>query len=106
MKKKLPGTVPFVFRPAEEYFTGAEAIIDAGLLKELKPEAVCALHRGPVPAGVATTGQIRLTYGTGNDTYPRLNQYNNESCHYERLADWPFGSKEALCNHLDTSLRN
>jgi metal-dependent amidase/aminoacylase/carboxypeptidase family protein len=54
MKDKLPGTIKFIFQPAEEgptlhaAFTGgswgAKAMIKEGVLQSPKPEAVFGLH--------------------------------------------------------------
>ena len=59
MKEKLPGTVKFMFQPAEEgpslyaAFTGkiwgARAMIKEGALQDPKPEAVFGLHVIPLP---------------------------------------------------------
>src|SRR5690606_34712802 len=49
MKKELPGTVLFIFQPAEEGAPegekgGASLMIEEGLFNEVKPEAVFGLH--------------------------------------------------------------
>lgn len=49
MKKDLPGEVMFIFQPAEEgppdgETGGASAMLDEGLFREFKPEAVFGLH--------------------------------------------------------------
>jgi amidohydrolase len=41
------GTVHFVFQPAEENEGGAKAMISDGLFRDLKPDAVFALHNWP-----------------------------------------------------------
>jgi metal-dependent amidase/aminoacylase/carboxypeptidase family protein len=53
VKDRLAGTVLFIFQPAEENFTGAKAMIDAGIFNKLKPDAVFALHIVPLPTGIA-----------------------------------------------------
>jgi len=51
LKTKLKGTVLFIFQPSEENAQGAKAMLADGLFGQLKPEAVFALHLGPLPAG-------------------------------------------------------
>jgi amidohydrolase len=54
MKARLPGTVKFIFQPAEEQVPngGAGPMIDAGVLENPKVDAVFGLHVMPGPAGV------------------------------------------------------
>jgi amidohydrolase len=54
MKARLPGTVKFVFQPAEESPPngGAGPMIDAGILENPKVDAAFGLHVMPGPAGV------------------------------------------------------
>jgi len=52
LKDRLSGTVLFVFQPSEENFRGARAVLADDPFGPLKPEAVLALHVGPLPAGV------------------------------------------------------
>jgi len=56
----LPGTVMFIFQPAEENGTGALAMLADGLFGILKPDAIFALHTAPVPVG-----KIVLNSGAG-----------------------------------------
>ncbi|HJQ18943.1 MAG TPA: amidohydrolase [Gemmatimonadaceae bacterium] len=60
MKSRLPGTVKFLFQPAEESGTtgGAGPMIDAGALDNPKVDAVFGLHVGPGPLG-------QITYKSG-----------------------------------------
>lgn len=61
MKERLPGTVMFIFQPAEEgpsEFTpgpdktwGARMMLEEGLFKKLKPDAVFGLHVMPGRSG-------------------------------------------------------
>jgi metal-dependent amidase/aminoacylase/carboxypeptidase family protein len=51
LKTKLKGTVLFIFEPSEENFLGAKAMLADGLFGQLKPDAILALHLGPLPAG-------------------------------------------------------
>ncbi len=56
---ELPGTVVFIFQPAEEVFGGAERMIEAGVLENPKVESVLALHLSswnPVGTVVARPG--------------------------------------------------
>ena len=71
-KEVLPGTIKFVFQPAEERLPGgASLMIDAGILKNPTVEAIIAQHVMPlIPAGkigirsgkyMASTDEIYLT---------------------------------------------
>lgn len=51
MKASLPGTVKFIFQPAEEGPGGAEPMVKAGVLKNPDVNAVFGLHVFPFPAG-------------------------------------------------------
>lgn len=51
MKADLPGTVKFIFQPAEEGPGGAEPMVKAGVLKNPDVNAVFGLHVFPFPAG-------------------------------------------------------
>ena len=60
MKSQVPGTVVFIFQPAEEGSSivepgagswGAKLMLEEGLFKELKPEAVFGLHVLPGRSG-------------------------------------------------------
>jgi amidohydrolase len=60
MKAQLPGTVMFVFQPDEEGESGkpqgAKAMLDDGVFRPLKPDAIFGIHVGVTPAetGVIT----------------------------------------------------
>jgi amidohydrolase len=56
MQDSLPGTVMFIFQPAEEGAPageegGAELMIEEGLFEDVRPDAVFGLHVWPIPAG-------------------------------------------------------
>lgn len=56
MRETLPGTVMFIFQPAEEGAPageegGAELMIEEGLFDDIRPDAVFGLHVWPIPAG-------------------------------------------------------
>lgn len=56
MRDSLPGTVMFIFQPAEEGAPageqgGAELMLDEGLFEDIRPDAVFGLHVWPIPAG-------------------------------------------------------
>lgn len=56
MRDALPGTVMFVFQPAEEGAPpgeegGAELMLAEGLFETLRPDAIFGLHVGPTPVG-------------------------------------------------------
>jgi len=50
-RKKLPGTIKFIFQPAEESLDGAQAMIEDGVLTSPCPQALLAQHVFPIPAG-------------------------------------------------------
>jgi amidohydrolase len=53
LKDKLPGTVKFIFQPAEEDPPGgASEMIKAGVLENPAPQAIFGLHVAPYPAGM------------------------------------------------------
>ncbi|MBI5604848.1 MAG: amidohydrolase, partial [Deltaproteobacteria bacterium] len=53
LKDKLPGTVKFIFQPAEEEPPGgAGEMIKAGVLENPAPQAIFGLHVAPYPAGM------------------------------------------------------
>ena len=51
MKAKLPGTVKFIFQPAEEGLGGAKEMVAAGVLRDPVPSAVFGLHVWPNSVG-------------------------------------------------------
>lgn len=46
-RKKLKGLVKFIFQPAEEYVSGAQAILEKGVLKDPNVDIALALHIDP-----------------------------------------------------------
>jgi metal-dependent amidase/aminoacylase/carboxypeptidase family protein len=55
IRRDLPGSIMFVFQPAEERAVGAKAMLDAGLFARETPVAIYALHTAPFPVGVLAT---------------------------------------------------
>ena len=55
MKERLPGTVKFIFQPAEEGLGGAEAMIADGALQNPRPSAIFGLHVWPSALGSLST---------------------------------------------------
>ena len=53
----LPGSVTFLFQPAEETLEGAAAMIAAGAVDDPVPEAIFALHSWPMPTGRVACGE-------------------------------------------------
>ena len=51
LRGRLPGTVVFVFQPAEEALSGAAAMLDDGVFARVRPTEIHALHCGPFPVG-------------------------------------------------------
>ena len=51
VREALPGTVKFLFQPAEESATGAKAMVADGALDSPTPEAIFTVHTYPIPVG-------------------------------------------------------
>jgi amidohydrolase len=51
LREELPGTVKFIFQPAEENASGAKAMVAAGALQNPTPEAIFTVHTVPMPVG-------------------------------------------------------
>jgi len=51
VRDSLPGTVKFIFQPAEEIAIGAKLMIDDGVLMNPKPDAIFAVHTAPLEVG-------------------------------------------------------
>ncbi len=51
MKAKIPGTVKFLFQPAEEGLGGAIAMVNDGALENPRPSAIFGLHVWPAEVG-------------------------------------------------------
>ena len=63
-EKELRGTVKFMFQPAEEILSGAQAMIDAGIMESPRVDAAMAMHvgvGGPNPD--RKVGAIRYAVG-------------------------------------------
>ncbi|WP_424214065.1 M20 metallopeptidase family protein [Streptomyces sp. BI20] len=60
LRRRLAGTVVFVFQPAEESLKGAAAMLAAGALDDPTPREIHALHTGPFPVGT-----LAVTPGVG-----------------------------------------
>ena len=57
-QSELKGTVKLVFQPDEEGFTGAKAMLRAGVLEAPKPQAAMALHvNSGTPSGLVLCGK-------------------------------------------------
>ncbi len=59
-RDELPGTIKFIFQPAEESLEGAEKMLADGVLDDEAPLAIFAIHTGPFE-----TGQIVVHPGLG-----------------------------------------
>ncbi len=51
IRDELPGTVKFIFQPAEENIQGAYAMIEDGVLEGPAPQAIFAFHSAPLEVG-------------------------------------------------------
>jgi amidohydrolase len=51
IRQRLPGTVKFIFQPAEEIVSGARQMIAEGVLDAPAPQAIFGLHVWPAPVG-------------------------------------------------------
>ncbi len=83
-REQFSGAVKFLFQPAEEIFGGAEAMIEAGCLREPTVDRMVALHGWPdievgkvgVQAGPhmasADRFEIRVRGAGGHGAYPHL----------------------------------
>jgi len=60
IRDELPGTIKFIFQPAEESLEGAEKMLADGVLDDEPPLAIFALHIAPFE-----TGQIAVNPGLG-----------------------------------------
>jgi len=55
MKARIPGTIVFLFQPAEEGLGGAQAMVEDGALKDPRPSAIFGLHVWPSALGSLST---------------------------------------------------
>jgi metal-dependent amidase/aminoacylase/carboxypeptidase family protein len=55
VREDLPGTVMFIFQPAEERATGARAMLEDGVFAARKPDAIFGLHSAPFEAGILSS---------------------------------------------------
>ena len=62
VRRDLPGSVMFVFQPAEERATGARAMLDAGLFAKELPAAIFGLHSAPLAVGVVMSKAGQMMY--------------------------------------------
>ncbi len=51
IRTEIPGTVVFIFQPAEENIQGAKAMIEEGALADPMPAAIFAVHSAPLEVG-------------------------------------------------------
>ncbi|MGI6403320.1 MAG: M20 metallopeptidase family protein [Oscillospiraceae bacterium] len=58
-REEMAGSVKFIFQPAEEIFTGAEAMVQQGVLEQPKVEAIFGLHSYPD----LSVGQVAVRQG-------------------------------------------
>jgi metal-dependent amidase/aminoacylase/carboxypeptidase family protein len=63
IEDRVPGTVMFVFQPAEEIATGAKAMLAERALDHPKPDAIFAVHTAPFNVGQIVTAPGGLMAG-------------------------------------------
>ena len=68
MRAQVPGTVKFIFQPAEEGLGGARAMVDAGALEAPKPSAIFGLHVWPTRVGTIAVKPGPFMAAGGNFT--------------------------------------
>ncbi|MFN8718058.1 MAG: amidohydrolase [Gemmatimonas sp.] len=68
MKAQVPGTVKFIFQPAEEGLGGAKAMLEAGAFANPAPQAVFGLHVWPNRVGQIAVRQGPIMAAAGNFT--------------------------------------
>ncbi|MCJ7625468.1 MAG: amidohydrolase, partial [Anaerolineaceae bacterium] len=89
MQDDIPGTVKFVFQPAEESIQGANAMIKDGALENPRPDAIFSQHIGPIPVGsyIWTKGlflsgldayRVKLLSNKNDGSHERLNEIAEE----------------------------
>jgi amidohydrolase len=66
MKAQIPGTVKFIFQPAEEGLGGARAMLEAGAFAAPAPSAVFGLHVWPNSVGQIAVRQGPIMAAAGN----------------------------------------
>jgi metal-dependent amidase/aminoacylase/carboxypeptidase family protein len=66
VRTQLRGTIVFIFQPAEESVTGANAMLAAGVLASPAPVAIYGLHTAPLNVG--QMGTIAGDLMSGHDT--------------------------------------
>ncbi|SCY79936.1 M20 metallopeptidase family protein [Alkaliphilus peptidifermentans] len=103
LKKKesnLKGTIKLLFQPAEETLGGAKPMIEAGVMKNPKVDAVFGLHVTPE----LSAGQIGVKYGQMNASSDTIHiMINGESTH----GAYPHGGIDAIviAGHIITALQ-
>lgn len=83
-RDEIPGNILFVFQPAEEKGSGADAIISTGIFEQFKPKAFFSLHvkpdipkgkigirKGPIMAAMCTF-RIKIIGKGGHGATPHL----------------------------------
>lgn len=91
VRADLPGRVMFIFQPAAEHATGAQAMLDAGVFKE-RPSAIFGLHAAPIAIGRVRSraGEMMLSMKWPNGFAPGV---TNDAA-FEELQQPPSGVSE------------
>jgi metal-dependent amidase/aminoacylase/carboxypeptidase family protein len=82
VRAELPGTVVFIFQPAEENTQGARAMIRDGVLEDPAPGAIFAFHTAPLEVG-----QIGSVEGMALPGYDRVTVTLRGAGDLEQAAD-------------------
>ncbi len=95
-KESFHGTAYFIFQPAEENLTGAQAMIDEGLFDLIQPDEIFALHMSPFPNGTIATKANELFAD-----YKKVNVTLNKTTNDEALIEFTKGKIAGLQNVPD-----
>lgn len=82
LRERVPGTVLFIFQPAEETLEGAGAMLADGVLDDPAPAAIFALHTVPAPVGTLLIGP-----DVGVPGFDDFEVTLKAETHLDRLAD-------------------
>lgn len=94
----LPGTVRFVFQPAEEEIGGGKAMVARGFLDlNPKPDAVFALHGWPGQAAGTVSAAPGATMAAADSFVVRIHGHGAHGAQPQRSKDPVLTAAEAIC---------